>query len=165
MIPHTHHSVVKVSPNGEFKADPSDLHTFSVCNPFHKSTALHCNCDVMFASLVLCLFFLINPYSSSESSLKPFFCLHLLPPRFDDFYFLPDPEEFIDSHFPDEEKWQLLETPIPLEEFERRVFKTSVFFNIGLRLIQPHHFHIITGRPVGSVADILIFLFSQFSVV
>ncbi|XP_044231857.1 uncharacterized protein ky [Thunnus albacares] len=64
--------------------------------------------------------------------------------RFDDFYFLTDPEEFIDSHFPDEEKWQLLDTPIPLEEFERRVFKTSAFFAIGLRLIQPHHFHIVT---------------------
>ncbi|XP_029349813.1 kyphoscoliosis peptidase [Echeneis naucrates] len=64
--------------------------------------------------------------------------------RFDDFYFLTDPEEFIDSHFPDEEKWQLLDRPIPLEEFERRVFKTSAFFTMGLRLIEPHHFHIVT---------------------
>ncbi|KAM7376358.1 hypothetical protein PAMP_006099 [Pampus punctatissimus] len=64
--------------------------------------------------------------------------------RFDDFYFLTDPEEFIDSHFPDEEKWQLLDKPIPLEEFERRVFKTSAFFTMGLRLIQPHYFHIVT---------------------
>lgn len=73
--------------------------------------------------------------------------VRLLPPRFDDFYFLTDPEELIDSHFPDEEKWQLLDTPIPLEEFGRRVFKTSAFFTMGLRLIQPHHFHIITGLP------------------
>ncbi|XP_023143463.1 kyphoscoliosis peptidase [Amphiprion ocellaris] len=64
--------------------------------------------------------------------------------RFDDFYFLTDPEELIDSHFPDEEKWQLLDAPIALEEFERRVFKTSAFFTMGLRLIQPHHFHIVT---------------------
>ncbi|KAK2892217.1 kyphoscoliosis peptidase [Channa argus] len=64
--------------------------------------------------------------------------------RFDDFYFLTDPEEFIDSHFPDEEKWQLLDTPFLLEEFERRVFKTSAFFTMGLRLIQPQHFHIVT---------------------
>ncbi|KAG7235783.1 hypothetical protein INR49_002170 [Caranx melampygus] len=83
--------------------------------------------------------------TSSELSLKPVCSLHLLPPRFDDFYFLTDPEEFIDSHFPDEEKWQLLDRPIPLEEFERRVFKTSTFFTMGLRLIQPHHFHIVTG--------------------
>lgn len=65
--------------------------------------------------------------------------------RFDDFYFLTDPEEFIESHFPDEEKWQLLDAPIPVEEFERRVFKTSAFFTMGLRLIQPHYFHIVTG--------------------
>ncbi|XP_074516948.1 kyphoscoliosis peptidase [Sebastes fasciatus] len=64
--------------------------------------------------------------------------------RFDDFYFLTDPEEFIDSHFPDEEKWQLLDTPIPLEEFESRVFKTSAFFTMGLRLIQPHQCRIVT---------------------
>ncbi|KAM8915797.1 kyphoscoliosis peptidase [Spinachia spinachia] len=64
--------------------------------------------------------------------------------RFDDFYFLTDPEEFIESHFPDEEKWQLLDAPIPLEEFERRVFKTSAFFTMGLRLTQPQYFHMVT---------------------
>lgn len=68
--------------------------------------------------------------------------------RLDDFYFLTEPEEFIDSHFPDEERWQLLDLPIPLEEFERRVFKTSAFFTMGLKLITPHHFHIVTGPPL-----------------
>ncbi|XP_031729029.1 kyphoscoliosis peptidase [Anarrhichthys ocellatus] len=72
--------------------------------------------------------------------------------RFDDFYFLTDPEEFIESHFPDEEKWQLLDAPIPLEEFERRVFKTSAFFTMGLRLIQPHHFHIVTDDGEANVS-------------
>lgn len=88
-----------------------------------------------------------------------------MPPRFDDFYFLADPEEFIDSHFPDEEKWQLLDMPITLEEFERRVFKTSAFFTMGLRLIQPHHSHIVTGPPLvllilqwGANALIILFL-------
>lgn len=91
------------------------------------------------------LIFFYTPRTSSEFCLTSVCSLHLLPPRFDDFYFLTDPEEFIDSHFPDEEKWQLLDRPIPLEEFERRVFKTSTFFTMGLRLIQPHHFHIVTG--------------------
>ncbi|KAK9534207.1 hypothetical protein VZT92_009267 [Zoarces viviparus] len=72
--------------------------------------------------------------------------------RFDDFYFLTDPEEFIASHFPDEEKWQLLDAPIPLEEFERRVFKTSAFFTMGLRLIQPHHFHVVTDDGEANVS-------------
>ncbi|XP_068194109.1 kyphoscoliosis peptidase [Antennarius striatus] len=72
--------------------------------------------------------------------------------RFDDFYFLTDPEEFIDSHFPDEEKWQLLDLPITREEFERRVFKTSAFFTMGLRLIQPHHCHIVTDDGEANVS-------------
>lgn len=65
--------------------------------------------------------------------------------RFDDFYFLTDPEEFVHSHFPDKEKWQLLDVPIRLEEFERSVFKTSTFFSLGLQLLQPVQAHIVTG--------------------
>ncbi|KAM4625252.1 kyphoscoliosis peptidase [Polymixia lowei] len=72
--------------------------------------------------------------------------------KFDDFYFLTDPEDFIDSHFPDEEKWQLLDNPVPLEEFERRVFKTSAFYTMGLRLIQPQHFYIVTDDGEASVS-------------
>uniref|UniRef100_A0A8C7Z5X9 Kyphoscoliosis peptidase n=1 Tax=Oryzias sinensis TaxID=183150 RepID=A0A8C7Z5X9_9TELE len=72
--------------------------------------------------------------------------------RFDDFYFLTDPEEFIESHFPEEEKWQLLDTPIILEDFEKRVFKTSAFFTLGLRLINPHHFHIVTDDGEANVS-------------
>ncbi|XP_020499018.2 kyphoscoliosis peptidase [Labrus bergylta] len=71
--------------------------------------------------------------------------------RFDDFYFLTDPEEFIDSHFPDEEKWQLVDAPITQEEFERRVFKTSTFFTMGLKLVQPHHAHIVTDDGEANV--------------
>jgi len=82
----------------------------------------------------------------------------LLCSRFDDFYFLTDPEEFIDSHFPDDEKWQLLDMPIALEEFERRVFKTSAFFTLGLRLTNPHHFHIVTGALCKGVNHTLILL-------
>ncbi|XP_071381855.1 kyphoscoliosis peptidase [Centroberyx affinis] len=72
--------------------------------------------------------------------------------RFDDFYFLTDPEDFIHSHFPDEERWQLLDSPVSLEEFERRVFKTSAFFAMGLRLIQPHHFYIVTDDGEANVS-------------
>ncbi|XP_072313864.1 kyphoscoliosis peptidase [Eucyclogobius newberryi] len=72
--------------------------------------------------------------------------------RFDDFYFLTDAEEFIHSHFPDEEKWQLLDCPISIEEFERRVFKTSAFFTLGLRLMQPHHCHIVTDDGEANIS-------------
>lgn len=72
--------------------------------------------------------------------------------RFDDFYFLTDPEEFIHSHFPDEETWQLLDSPISIEEFERRVFRTSAFFTLGLRLIQPHQCHMITDNGEANIS-------------
>ncbi|XP_077477520.1 kyphoscoliosis peptidase [Stigmatopora argus] len=72
--------------------------------------------------------------------------------RLDDFYFLTEPEEFIESHFPDEERWQLLETPVTLEDFQRRVFKTSAFFQMGLTLIRPLHSHLLTERGEASVS-------------
>ncbi|XP_043998733.1 kyphoscoliosis peptidase [Gambusia affinis] len=72
--------------------------------------------------------------------------------RFDDFYFLTDPEEFIDSHFPDEEKWQLLDKPISIEEFEQRVFKTSAFFTMGLSLISPLRYHIVTDDGEATIS-------------
>lgn len=47
-----------------------------------------------------------------------------------------------------------MEVPVTLEEFERRVFKTSAFFGMGLRLIQPHHCHLVTGQSdVQTVAE------------
>ncbi|KAJ8372389.1 hypothetical protein AAFF_G00290220 [Aldrovandia affinis] len=74
--------------------------------------------------------------------------------RYDDFYFLPDPEDFIDSHRPDEQQWQLLDPPVPLEEFEKRVFKTSAFYRLGLQLLHPKHFLMVTegGEATVSIA-------------
>ncbi|KAG7271010.1 LOW QUALITY PROTEIN: hypothetical protein CRUP_038461, partial [Coryphaenoides rupestris] len=66
--------------------------------------------------------------------------------KFDDFYFLTDPEDFVESHFPDEQRWQLLDQPMTREDFEKRVFKTSIFFTLGLKLIQPQHFHMLTDN-------------------
>lgn len=76
--------------------------------------------------------------------IKIFFLPHLY--RYDDFYFLTDPENFINSHCPDEAQWQLLDEPIPLDQFERRVLKTSEFYRLGLTLIYPKHFHLVTGE-------------------
>lgn len=66
--------------------------------------------------------------------------------RFDDFYFLTEPKEFINSHFPDEENWQLLDTPISLEQFEMLPLKTSAFYTLGLNLLQPTQYKITTGH-------------------
>ncbi|XP_053700595.1 uncharacterized protein LOC128747072 [Synchiropus splendidus] len=73
--------------------------------------------------------------------------------RFKEFYFLTDPDAFIDTHFPDERKWQLLDPPISLEDFEKRVHRTADFFSLGLELIHPHQCHVFT---YGGEADISI---------
>lgn len=36
-----------------------------------------------------------------------------------DFYLFPDPQDFLTSHFPDDSKWQLVETPISRADFDR----------------------------------------------
>ncbi|XP_063046004.1 kyphoscoliosis peptidase-like [Engraulis encrasicolus] len=72
--------------------------------------------------------------------------------RYDDFYFLTDPENFINSHCPDETEWQLLEEPIPMEEFEKRVFRTSEFYRLGLTLIHPKHFLLVTENGEATIA-------------
>uniref|UniRef100_A0A4W4G3Y8 KY-like immunoglobulin-like domain-containing protein n=2 Tax=Electrophorus electricus TaxID=8005 RepID=A0A4W4G3Y8_ELEEL len=72
--------------------------------------------------------------------------------RYNEFYFLTDPEDFINSHCPDEEEWQLLENPVKLEEFERMVLKTSAFYQLRLTLIQPRHFLLITENGEASIS-------------
>jgi len=55
--------------------------------------------------------------------------------QYDEHYFLCDPLEFIQEFFPDEEKWQLLEHPLTLEEFEDLPFVRFVnVFSCSLKL-------------------------------
>ncbi|XP_069488350.1 kyphoscoliosis peptidase-like [Ambystoma mexicanum] len=61
----------------------------------------------------------------------------LFVPRYDDFFFLTDPHHFIESHWPDDPKWQLMQPMVSFEEFEQRVFKTSEFFKLHLYIISP----------------------------
>ena len=56
-------------------------------------------------------------------------------------FFLTDPEEFSFSHFPymeneaDYQKWQLLEEPITLEQFNSSPHLSPMFFDLGLELV------------------------------
>ena len=52
----------------------------------------------------------------------------------DNYYFMPDPHQFISTHFPHESRYQLLETPVTLEEFEQLVPVKSTFYKYGLDL-------------------------------
>ena len=64
--------------------------------------------------------------------------------EFDDYYFLPDPEELKYSHFADAEMYQLLDHPIGFEEFRKQALLSSSFFKLGLHL--KSHFKIITSH-------------------
>ncbi|XP_066488341.1 kyphoscoliosis peptidase-like [Tiliqua scincoides] len=61
----------------------------------------------------------------------------LFIPRHEDFFFLTDPKHFVETHWPDEPAWQLLQPPISLADFEERVFKTPEFFKLQLSLLSP----------------------------
>ncbi|CAH1782646.1 unnamed protein product [Owenia fusiformis] len=52
----------------------------------------------------------------------------------DEFYFLPDPKQFIFTHFPKENDWQLLECPLLQDEFENLPVVKSTFFKLDLQL-------------------------------
>ncbi len=56
--------------------------------------------------------------------------------KFDDHYFMTPPYQFIFSHLPEDERWQLLDKPVSKQEFENWVFLESDFFNLGLELGQ-----------------------------
>ncbi|ESO95385.1 hypothetical protein LOTGIDRAFT_116904, partial [Lottia gigantea] len=53
--------------------------------------------------------------------------------KYDEFYFLTDPEDYIYQHYPDEPSWQLLDIPLPFSEFLNLPVVKSPFFNYGLR--------------------------------
>ncbi len=55
------------------------------------------------------------------------------------FFFLTDPEEFIYSHMAMDEKWQLLQKPISLKEFEKMPFLKPFFFEVGLVMTKNSH--------------------------
>ncbi|XP_073513969.1 lim and transglutaminase domain protein ltd-1-like [Phyllobates terribilis] len=66
-------------------------------------------------------------------------------PRYEDFFFLTDPEDFIETHWPDNPTWQLLDSIVSFEDFERKIFKTSEFFRLQLFIISPKAFNLTTG--------------------
>lgn len=52
---------------------------------------------------------------------------------YNEFYFLTKPSELIFSHFPEDEKWQLLEEPITEEDFYKGIKLSSEFFKYGFK--------------------------------
>ncbi|KAI8487742.1 hypothetical protein Bbelb_344800 [Branchiostoma belcheri] len=52
--------------------------------------------------------------------------------KYNEHYFFTDPEVFVTDHHPMDNKWQLLEEPVPLEIFENQVCFETAFFKLGL---------------------------------
>ncbi|KAK3603019.1 hypothetical protein CHS0354_037766 [Potamilus streckersoni] len=65
--------------------------------------------------------------------------------QLDEYFFLPDTHQLIYTHFPDDPKWQLLERPVTLEEFENMPHMKPQFFKFGLEFVS-HRTAVIYGR-------------------
>lgn len=59
--------------------------------------------------------------------------------RINEFYFLPDPDKLIWTHFPDEMQWQLLDRPVTIKEFEDHVYIRERFHYLGMKLMPNSH--------------------------
>ncbi|XP_062825417.1 kyphoscoliosis peptidase [Anolis carolinensis] len=52
--------------------------------------------------------------------------------RYNEFYFLTHPALFINDHFPEDQKWQLLKQPLTLQQFEKNAHFRPKFYTTGL---------------------------------
>lgn len=55
--------------------------------------------------------------------------------RINEFYFMPDPDKIVWTHFPDEMQWQLLDKPVSLKDFEEHVYIRERFHYLGMKLM------------------------------
>ncbi|XP_053394142.1 uncharacterized protein LOC123525111 isoform X3 [Mercenaria mercenaria] len=59
--------------------------------------------------------------------------------RINEFYFFPDPDKIVWTHFPDEMQWQLLDRPVTLKEYEEHVYIRERFHYLGMKLMPNSH--------------------------
>lgn len=64
-----------------------------------------------------------------------------------DDWFLVDPKIFIYSHFPEDAKWQLLESPVSRQGFDHMPQLSPQFFALGFELLEPQQ------QPVASAGE------------
>ena len=83
--------------------------------------------------------------------------------QYDEHYFLTDPDEFIQEFWAQEEKWQLLERPITLEEFESMPFVRSVFFHYGLEFQSEHTMRAVLNADAKGGTEVKIRVPQDFS--
>ncbi len=56
--------------------------------------------------------------------------------KFDPYFFCTPPEQFLYTHFPEDDRWQLVEAPISLAEFEMRPYLKSSFFSHHMKVVE-----------------------------
>ncbi|XP_030843285.1 hillarin-like [Strongylocentrotus purpuratus] len=69
--------------------------------------------------------------------------------EYDEHYFLADPDVIILSHFPNDPAWQLLESPLSLDDFNVQVLLKPDFFQFGFSLRS--HKNVIIDVPNGDL--------------
>ena len=72
------------------------------------------------------------------------------------FYFLVRPEQMIYRHFPEDPQWQLLATPISMNEFIRLPFLESTFFECNLEIVHPRHCDKVPLDAALGLAEVLV---------
>jgi len=68
--------------------------------------------------------------------------------QFQDHYFLTPPEQLIYDHFPKQDKWQLLTSPILKSQYDQLVYLRPAFFKAGLGIGSHSHYLIKTENQV-----------------
>jgi hypothetical protein len=72
------------------------------------------------------------------------------------YYFLPRPNEMIYDHLPEDEKWQLLRTPINMTQYMQMPKLRSTYFELNLELISPRNQANVDFLPDKPYALVLI---------
>ncbi|XP_064609540.1 uncharacterized protein LOC135473611 [Liolophura sinensis] len=71
---------------------------------------------------------------SSASSKKQHRKAASMSYAYEEFYFLTDPHHLIYSHFPYDDRWQLLARPLTLDEFQKMAYLKPSFFDLAFDL-------------------------------
>ncbi|MCP4698237.1 MAG: hypothetical protein GY862_15495 [Gammaproteobacteria bacterium] len=74
-------------------------------------------------------------------------------PKFEDYYFLTQPDQFIFDHFPHDPEWQLLPHPLSKQVFEQQAYLRPNFFKGGLSLVSHKDARIETRSPLYIMID------------
>ena len=72
------------------------------------------------------------------------------------YYFLPRPNEMIYHHLPEDEKWQLLRTPINMKQYMQMPKLRPLYFELKLEIIQPQHQYFVNLEQEKPYAVVIV---------